>query len=281
VTWSLYARVTFGSVVPNTLAAKVAQGASGLWRPFAEQLLWEWMPRWGGGLALPGVPFFGLWYLLVTIGLVVVVARHRPLLVPVTWMVAYVAGYSLLGVAGYPWYALPVYFVMTLLLGVGLGSSAEAIAGAFHRGRWGTTVACVVSASVVLWLAFPTARAALADRSSQRQLAYSELARWLRAHTEASDSVAYHEIGYLGYYTDNRIVDLVGLVSPDITPHVAIGDFAWGFWARQPDYLVHLEGSKFFAGIVGDRRFGRMYRPVTRVSGGDDLQLTVYRKRPD
>jgi hypothetical protein len=276
--WSLYAQVTFGGVLPNTLAAKVAQGASGLWRPFLEQLLGVWMPGWGRGLALPGIPVFGLWYLLVAIGLVVVLLRHRPLLVPVAWMVAYVVGYSLLGVAGYPWYALPVYFVVSLLLGIGVGSAATTVARLFRRVRWGTTAAGVAVAAVVLWLAVPTVRAALTPRTSQRHVAYSELARWLRDHTEPSESVAYHEIGYLGYHTDNRIVDLVGLVSPDITPHVAIGDFAWGFWASQPDYLVHLEGSKFFAGIVGDPRFARMYRPVARVAGDHDLPLTVYRK---
>ena len=279
--WSLYAQVTFGGVLPNTLAAKVAQGASGLWRPFLEQLLGVWMPSWSRGMALPGVPVFGLWYLLVVVGLVVVVLRHRPLLVLVAWMVAYVGGYSLLGVAGYPWYALPAYFVVSLLLGVGLGAAAETVVRLCHRFRWGAIASAVVVAAVVLWLAVPTVGAALTPRTSQRHLAYSELARWLRDHTEPAESVAYHEIGYLGYYTDNRIVDLVGLVTPDITPHVAIGDFAWGFWNSQPDYLVHLETSKFFAGIVGDPRFARSYRPVARVPGGHGLRLTVYRKTAD
>lgn len=276
--WCVYAQLTFGSVVPNTLAAKVAQGTSGLWRPFVEQLLGVWMPSWGRGLALPGFTVFNLWYALVVVGLVVVVLHHRPLLVPVAWTVAYVGGYSLLGVAGYPWYALPVYFVMSLLLGVGLGSAAVTVGRLIRRWRWGEIVAGVVVVSVAVGLAVPTARAALASRASQRHVAYSELARWLRDHTDPSDSVAYHEIGYLGYYTDNRIVDLVGLVSPDITPHVAIGDFAWGFWNAKPDYLVHLEGSKFFAGIVGDPRFVRLYRTVTRVPGDHDMRLTVYRK---
>jgi hypothetical protein len=86
--WSVYAQITFGSVIPNTLAAKVAQGTSGLWRPFLEQLVGVWMPSWGRGLALPGLPLLGVWYLLVVIGLVVAARRHRPLLVLVVWTIA-------------------------------------------------------------------------------------------------------------------------------------------------------------------------------------------------
>lgn len=276
--WSVYAHITFGTVVPNTLAAKVAQGASGLWRPFLEQLVRVWIPSWGTRLALPGVPLLGVWYLLVVIGLAAVVRRHRPLLVLVVWMVAYVGSYALLGVAGYPWYALPVYFVLSLLLGVGLAFVARLVAQLLHGGRRGAVAAAVVVTVIVLWLGIPTARAALTPRTSQRQVAYLDLARWLRDHTDPSASVAYHEIGYLGYYTDNRIVDLVGLVSPDITPHVAIGDFAWGFWESQPDYLVHPQGSRFFEGIVGDPRFSRLYRPVARLAEEHGLRLTVYRK---
>ena len=244
--WSLYARITFGGVLPNTLAAKVAQGASGLWRPFLEQLLGVWMPGWSRGLALPGLPLLGVWYLLAVIGLVAAARSHRPLLVPVVWMFAYVVGYSLLGVAGYPWYALPVYFVLSMLLGLGLASSARVVARGVRRGGWGEAAAAVVVASAVVWLAAPTARAARAPRTSERHAAYRDLARWLNDHTDPSAAVAYHEIGYLGYYTDNRIVDLVGLVSPDITPHVAVGDFASGFWDARPEYLVYPEGSRFF-----------------------------------
>ncbi len=276
--WSAYAVATFGGVLPNTLAAKVAQGASGLWRPFAEQLVRDWLPGWGRPLWIADTPAFNLGYVMALAGLVVAARSARPLLVLVGWTASYVAGYAVLGVPGYPWYRLPVFFVLSLLLGVGLGALAEAVARRHPRPLVGAAVAAALVAVVVARLAVPTVRDALASESSPRKQAYLRLAEWLRSNTDHEDSVAYHEIGYLGYYTDNRIVDLVGLVQPDITDHVAAGDFGWGFWQHRPDYFVHLEGSGFLAAVVGDPRFVSGYVPVARLAGYDGRALTVYRR---
>jgi len=281
LSWSLYAQLTFGGVLPNTLAAKIAQGASGLWRPFLSQLVSVWMPSWGRQLAIPGIPLVNLWQLLALLGLVVVIARKRAFLVMVIWVAAYVVGYSALGVAGYPWYSLPVHFVLTVLVGVGLGSVAEFVVRRTARPVVGSLIAGLVVAIVVFRLGAPSVSTTLNPKPSARHTAYHELAGWLRANTDPADSVAYHEIGYLGYYTDNRIVDLVGLVTPQITPHVAIGDFGWGFWQATPDYLVQLEGSRFFAGIVGDPRFPRMYEYVDQLPGFGGRRLAVYRRFGD
>lgn len=91
--------------------------------------------------------------------------------------------------------------------------------------------------------------------------------------------MAYHEIGYLGYYSDNRVVDLLGLIDPEIAPNVAALDFSSAFWSRRPDYFVHLAGSRFLAGIVRHPEFGLAYRPVAQLPGYDGQGLTVYRRQ--
>jgi hypothetical protein len=276
--WSLYAQLTFGGVLPNTLSAKIAQGASGLWQPFFGQLVEVWMPRWGRHLGAPGVPYLNLWYLLVLVGLAVVVWRKRPLLVVVGWVAAYVVGYSALAVAGYPWYALPVYFVLTVLVGVGLGEISAALANHQAKPTMGRVAAAAIVTLIVVRLGMPTVHAALHPVNSPRHTAYRELAQWLRDNTDADASVAYHEVGYLGYYTDNKTIDLVGLITPEITANIAIGDFGSGFWASLPDYLVQLEGSRFFDGIVLDPRFLGLYRQVAELPGFDGNRLFVYQR---
>jgi hypothetical protein len=275
--WCLFAMARFGNVFPNTLSAKVAQGASGLWKPFLVQLVDVWLPAWGRGLAL-GPPWLGLWYPLATVGLVVVLVHKRRLVVFLVWIAAYIISYWALGVAGYPWYSLPVYWVVALLSGVGLGWLVEAL----HRWRVSPVAGTALGVALVLLAAVglgrEMARSTLHTGTSERCVAYFKLAEWLREHTEASSSVAYHEIGYLGYYTDNRIVDLCGLVTPEITPYVAIGDFGWGFWRFKPDYFVHLSGSRFLEGIVGDPRFPELYRAVAELPGYGGRKLTVYRR---
>ena len=96
-----------------------------------------------------------------------------------------------------------------------------------------------------------------------------DLSRWFRENTKPDESIAYIEIGYLGYYTDNRIIDLAGLVLPDVTPHVAKGDFAWAFWHYKPDYYIHMQDFNWaLASIRADPAFDNMYRPVASLTGG-------------
>jgi hypothetical protein len=42
-------------------------------------------------------------------------------------------------------------------------------------------------------------------------------ARWLVAHSDARAVVAVQDIGAIGYYADRRVLDLGGLVTPQIT----------------------------------------------------------------
>jgi arabinofuranosyltransferase len=45
-------------------------------------------------------------------------------------------------------------------------------------------------------------------------------AKWVSQNTEPDAIVAAHDIGALGYYGDRRLVDLAGLISPDVVPFI-------------------------------------------------------------
>ena len=72
---------------------------------------------------------------------------------------------------------------------------------------------------------------------------YREIAAWLRGHAQPGDTVAATEVGYFGYYTQQPILDLAGITSPQLlsrvqpgTPNLEIVD------QYQPEYLVHYWG---------------------------------------
>jgi len=46
-----------------------------------------------------------------------------------------------------------------------------------------------------------------------------ELALWLKYHTPPDSLIALHDIGAVGYFSDRKIVDLVGLTNPEITKY--------------------------------------------------------------
>ncbi|MDO8969559.1 MAG: hypothetical protein Q7U74_02660, partial [Saprospiraceae bacterium] len=112
-----------------------------------------------------------------------------------------------------------------------------------------------------------------------RGVSYTALAQWFRENTESSASIAYIEIGYLGYYTNNRIIDLAGLTLPEIVPHIANKDFAWGFWHYRPDYYIYLSDFDWALGsIKSDPRFEEQYKPIATLSGPREANFVIFKQ---
>ena len=64
-------------------------------------------------------------------------------------------------------------------------------------------------------------------------------ANWILENTLEDDIIAAHDIGAIGYFTQREIVDLAGLVSPDVIPFIRDEDRLIAFMDEsQVDYLV-------------------------------------------
>jgi arabinofuranosyltransferase len=273
--WVGYAWPTFGNIFPNTLSAKVAQVESGLWRPFLSRLVGEWAPGWGRGLGIANIPYLNAWYLFAVVGLVSALRRRREIALLLLWVVAYVAGYAILGVAAYPWYAIPMHFVLNVMFAVGVATAAARIVR-MTSARWARVgIGCIVL-GLMSGVAWPTVDDIVRGTTSDKDRAYYELAQWIDGHVPADASVAYHEVGYLGFYTENPIVDLMGLVSPDLTSHVSSRDFGAGFWDRRPEVFIYLEGSRFLAMAMQRPAFAAEYLPIAVLPGFDQKSITVF-----
>ena len=279
VPWSLYAVAAYGSPVPNTLAVKLAQTASGLWQPFAADLGSRWLPVWASSWGPSSPALANLIWWLVGMGLAWSLVRDRTLLVLVAWSAAYVAAYAALGVPSYPWYGLPAFFVLQLIAALG-GARVRDLPPKRVRVPWlrnalaGLAVAFLLAGALV-----PRVDAVRTDRGDARASSYLNLASWLDANAAAADSVAYIEIGYLGYFGSLRIVDLAGLVTPDVVPHVEQGDFASGFFAHSPDWFVYLPDFDWaLEDILADPRFETRYAEAVRLPGPNAADFTVYRR---
>lgn len=277
--WLLYAQPTFGSVLPNTLAAKQAQGQNGLGIPFLQRLTYEWLPLWGKNFAVSDVPFINIWWLIIGIGLLGVIRNRRQWLIFIAWIGLYILGYTSLNVSAYWWYQLPILFVLQLLFGLGIIELVTWLSNRIKPSALARGIS-VILVGILLWVvAKPTVNVVATYEGDARGESYVALSQWFRRHTQPSDSIAFIEIGYLGYHTDNRIVDLAGLILPDIVPHIAKGDFAWGFWHYQPDYYVYLPDFDWaLASIRADARFEQQYRPVATLPGPRDAQFVIYKR---
>jgi hypothetical protein len=88
----------------------------------------------------------------------------------------------------------------------------------------------------------------LGGRSYAQDVAFIEgemvaVAHWLAANTEPDDVIAAHDIGAIGYFAERPLLDLAGLVTPEIIPSLD-DEGAIGRYLRksQADYLVTAPG---------------------------------------
>jgi len=64
-------------------------------------------------------------------------------------------------------------------------------------------------------------------------------AQWVEKNIPPGEMLAVHDIGALGYYVQNPILDLAGLVSPDVVPFIRDEDrLAEYLKANSADYLI-------------------------------------------
>ncbi|NMC78490.1 MAG: hypothetical protein GYA59_03935, partial [Chloroflexi bacterium] len=104
-----------------------------------------------------------------------------------------------------------------------------------------------------------------------------QTARWVASHTQESDVIAVHDIGAMGYFSHRKLVDLAGLVSPEVIPFIRDETWLAQYLDHQRvDYLVTFPGwyPQLMRGKTIVYQTGAMFAPR---NGGENM--CVYRWR--
>ncbi len=231
-----------GSFWPNTFYAKQAEYAVTREAPLLERL---------GQVGLQ--PFIGAQALLIPglIGGVVASLRQRQWerLIPLAWAAAFIGAYltRLPVIYQYGRYVMPV---IPLLVALGVGGLAGLLQlNATHL--WPRILSRVwLAATGALVLTFWGIGAGL----YQRDIAIIETemvatARWINQNTPPIALIAAHDIGALGYFGNRRLLDMAGLISPEVIPFIR-DENRLREWldASEADYLVTFPG--WYAGLT-------------------------------
>ncbi len=196
-----------GTLWPNTFYAKQAEYAALLAQP-----LWK---RW---LREAAQPLVGVNAILV-FGFLFCgwKSRFRQCGLPLLWALGHITVYALRLPVVYQHgrYLMPVVPVLGFW---GLLGWAEGLERFSARVKWVAfrTLWASLGAAVLVF-------AALGANSYARDVAFiqSEMvdtALWGAEHLPQNTKVAIHDIGAWGYFTDFPIIDLAGLISPDVVP---------------------------------------------------------------
>jgi len=257
-----------GEIWPNTFYAKQA-----------EYTVLQQTPFWVRFLEQSFLPFVGVEVVLLP-GFVWQIIQS----VRFSRWVQLVWGIWILGYLGlYAWrlpvtyqhgrYVMPVIPIIILLGLPGIdelgGRVSGSSAGRILMKSWKLTMAGVL---VGFW--FLGARAYSVDVAIIES-EMVEAARWIEANTESDALIAAHDIGALGYFSKRKLIDLAGLVSPEVIPimrnEAALKDY---LDSRRADYLMTFPG--WYPDLIREARLlystGGKFGPA---QGGENM--VIYR----
>ena len=257
--WLAFNLRVSGQPFPNTFYAKQAEYAV-----LSSLPIWTRLAR----VLLPTVA--GAQFLLIP-GFLYAASRPRhtdqPLLPPVhdllplLWWLLTVLVYALRLPVNYQHgrYLIPTIPVL-IVYGVGGTLRLLRLASAM---TWKRVVSrSILLATIVLLLAFWVRGAQVyADDSGFIEGEMVTVAQWLNANTEPDALIAVHDIGAVGYFTRRSLLDLAGLVTPEVVPYITDETRLLAFMAHQgADYVILFpDWSDAYRRMANDPRLHPVY----------------------
>ncbi len=203
-----------GSVLPNTFAAKLAYYSShraGFW-----SAAWDFFSSEGQGITI-ALAIIGLLAAVFSIVKKRMLAPIYPFLIAVGFVALYAWKLPYLYQDGR--YLVPA--CVALVLGAAFG--AAALIEWLGRGRFLALAALLVGVAVAVQLA-TLASSPLVDHEASQEAYINRLqvttANWCAKNLPKDAVIATHDIGAIGFYSGRKTVDMVGLVDPEMIPHI-------------------------------------------------------------
>lgn len=270
--WVVGTWLYYGSPVPQTIIAKSAFIADGFsWSRLAAAPLRCLVDQTAfDGLFAPIYANAGGWprdfinttRLLARLAALLWLVPSLPRATRAASLATLLGGVFLHQIMPYPWYYAPWAFLGGVALA---GAAAHLIAAGSPR----RTSLVRIVAGVIAGFALCTTAAQTAYCRVQQQLVEEggrkQIGLWLRAHASPGDSVFLEPIGYIGYFSQLRIIDYPGLTAPRVSQLIHAGQGSYGniIDALQPTWLV-LRPSEIAGQRLETEGWLASYEPVAR-----------------
>lgn len=214
----------YGVLLPQSAAAKFGQGMAGFWGRWPTAFIRlppeMYYPLFGSQIIAP--------ILLLLVALAARRAGMRPLnRVVLPFLIGFGAFCVLLNIPNYFWYYAPFLYFAYIY--------AASLIPQAGRPQW-IAVGLAVCLAVVSGMKL--------RESTRNWRDYIAAATWMSTHLPSDAVVATTETGNIGWYCDRRIIDLVGLTTPQNATYTRHRDFT--SWIKEkPEYVI----------VHPDRRF--------------------------
>lgn len=281
--WSRCASFAVSSFLPLFIFVWFLNGS-----PFADTLEIKRLtaPNWGAYYhedLLPFMSTLGPALLIVGFGFVGLLLQRSVLMFFPLFALVISVIYWRLGLPRSPWYYMPFWVGLTsCVLGFPFIVRQLKVAWgipALDIGKGLKPLFSAVAAVLVLWLAVGNPVVAARQNvefvekvASKRIAINTATGLYLRSISEPGDRIAIPNVGYVGFYSDRFIVDLVGLLTPDASLRVSRDGwrtYAPRFYvdkAHVAERLLEIDGYEFRAVIGPQIHRGERFLVLEQVS---------------
>ncbi len=206
-----------GSVLPNTYSAKLTYyGPDFKSRSeFLKLEVWGYFTAGAYGILAAGFIFAVLKMLFD-----ITKKKYNPNILYVVFVFAliFVYWYKLPYAHRFGRYMMPAIPFIILSSGLGFRELSKII-GSFFKSKNAANGFMMIIAAVTI--AYSFANYAANTKNYAEQCAYIHdrqvvVAEWIRDNTKPEDIIATHDVGAIGYYSDRKIVDVAGLITPEL-----------------------------------------------------------------
>lgn len=257
--WMVTAFILYGSFIPHSVTAKAAI-----------------QPIWGssfiGKLNIMFYEPFRLFSPVYVVSLILGVwslirSSNRAQSKIVLGLVALFVVYLLLPVnAGFDWYFAPLFFLLHLIMGVGISALRPIKLAALMSGG---LLLGIIYSSIGNYLSVKTIDQIWRDGMFQ-------IVEQLNSDADRTSVVQCTNIGILGYYTDFKVLDPLGLASPEVLPLMNEASDLRDLNRRvvslfKPDYVISF-GEEKYEGYVQEAMYATSAMPLVIYSSGNPDQ---------
>ncbi|MBU8933359.1 MAG: hypothetical protein KOO62_05065 [candidate division Zixibacteria bacterium] len=226
--WVIFATVYFGSPIPNSIGAKLALYSR------------VWASSAGGNLIFVmgwHNPFGWIMTTLTVVGGWWLIRKFRFGYLELVWMIATIVALTFSSTLVFRWYIAPIYPIYILF------ASASILVLA-NRWTWLKSESSALRYSlgaglIVLLVAanYPTVKNYRLEWDVLSVI-HNGVVEYIQANAEEDDVVATEDLGHVGYYLNQPILDRAGLVTPVTAEYNRRGDYMGLIIDSQPEWLV-------------------------------------------
>lgn len=260
--WTIYAIARFGSIVPASVTAKAAASDPGI---LSVHNLRAYFFQ---GIYIPMTLLAIAGFVMIAKNGRGVCRAHRFWQIWSIWAWVYLAAMTTANAfTHFPWYFVPLLPIYT-------GSAVLALEQAASRTPLEGARAAVagVLAAALLTRMLPL-KSYLDETAAGREVLYASVATRL-AGIDARCTIAATEIGTIGYHYPGRVLDLVGLVSPEV-----VGRQLGAVLAESRARWIVTYDTHFDRTVAGAAAFSNLFERRSTVRVSDARTLEIYERR--